>query len=382
MRLVSFAEWRQDIPVLSHWTYLDTAQRGLTPQAVTQAGVAQLEAWQDLDQEKGIRELKANVRADIARLLQVDEDEVAFVGSTGQGLNTIAGAFPWQPGDNVVLSGTEHPSNLYPWTNLRLRGVEVRLVPSEDGSLHPEDFRPYIDGRTRMVAASLVSFYPGGLLPAAQLADVAHRHGAYLVLDVIQAIGILPVYPGQIGADAVAAAAYKGLMTPFGSGFMYISNQLAAKLRPEHLYIPGVVGEMGVVGGTLTDPDYRLKPGAALYEPGWNNLVGLGQMQQSLQTILEIGVERIAQHVRALARQLASGARDLGYRLDTPEGQLANIVCLRLADAPSLVQFLGERKIKASARRHGLRMALHGYNDQVDVDRTLEALAEYRRKRG
>ncbi len=376
--MTSFAEWRQDISVLSQWTYLDTAQRGLTPRTVTQGGIEQLQEWQDLGSGKGVRERKTAVRADIARLLQVDDGEVAFAGSTGQGLNAIAGAFPWQPGDNVVVSNTEHPTNIYPWTNLRLRGVEVRLVPSADGSLHPEDYAPYIDDRTRVVAASLVSFYPGGLLPAKRLADLAHSRGAYLVLDAIQAAGILPVYPRELGADAVASAAYKGLMTAFGSGFIYIAKQLIPQLRPEHLYISGAAGEMGVGGGTLTDPNYQLRQTASLYEPGWLNVAGLGQMQQALAIILELGVEQIAEHVCGLSRQLAEGVKSLGYQLDTPEEQLANIVCLRLPDAPALVQFLEQRQIKASARRHGLRMALHGYNDHSDVERVLEALADYR----
>lgn len=375
--MFSFAEWRQDIDVLSRLVYLDTAQRGLTPGSVTKAGCAQLMAWQDLESDYAIRELKQTVRAGVGRLLQVDAAEIALVGSTGQGLNTVAAAFPWQSGDNVVVSTTEHPSNFFPWTNLMQRGVEVRLVPSADGSLHPEEYAPFIDARTRLVAASLVSFYPGGLLAARQLADLAHQQGAYLVLDVIQAAGILPVYPRELGADAVAAAGYKGLMSAYGAGFLYVSQQLLSRLKPMHLYVAGVIGELGITGGKLTDPNYTWRQEAALFEPGFSNLAALGQMNQALQIILDLGVERIGERVLALARQLADGAATLGYQLDTPAEHLAGIVCLRMADGKSVAQFLDEQGIKTSARRHGLRMALHGYNNEQDVEQVLAALAEY-----
>ena len=78
--------------------------------------------------------------------------------------------------------------------------VELRLVPCPTGILQPEDYRPYIDNRTQAVAASSY-FLPGAWLAVQQLADIAHAAGALLVLDVVQAVGILPVYPRELGAD-------------------------------------------------------------------------------------------------------------------------------------------------------------------------------------
>ena len=375
--MVDMKELRASIPVLEQFTYVDTAQRGLTPVQVTAAGFAALQAWENLGTHQEFAELKEQVRAGVAQLLQVDSTEIALVGSTGHGLNILAGALSWQPGDNVVVSATEHPSNFYPWTNLRERGVEVRLVPCPAGALRPEDYEPYIDQHTKLVAASLVTFYPGGLLPARELADLAHRRGALLVLDVIQAVGILPVYPRQLGADAVSSAAYKGLMSAYGAGFLYIGQHLLPKLKPEHLYMSGVVGEFGVGGGKLTDPDYGWKQTAALFEPGGDNLAGFGQMKEALQILSGIGVENIGAHVQILARKLAEGGKALGYQVDTPMDHLANIVCLRIADGKAIVQFLDDQRIKASARRYGLRMAFHAYNNLEDVNTVLAALAEY-----
>lgn len=375
--IVDMKELRASIPALAKYTYVDTAQRGLTPVQVTAAGSAALQLWEDLGNHPEFGALKQQVRVGVAELLHVDSTEIAIVGSTGQGLNILAGALPWQPGDNVVVSAAEHPSNFYPWTNLRERGVEVRLVPCPTGALRPEDYEPYIDQHTRLVAASLVTFYPGGWLPAQELADLAHRRGALLVLDVIQAAAMMPVYPRELGADAVSAAAYKGLMSAYGAGFLYIAQPLLSQLKPEHLYMSGVIGEFGTGGGKMTDPNYGWKPTAGLFEPGGDNLAGLGQMKAALEIIQSIGVEQIGIHVRSLARQLAEGASRLGYQVDTPMDHLANIVCLHMEDGKAIVSFLDEKKIKASARRYGLRMAFHAYNTAEDVDIVLAALAEY-----
>jgi selenocysteine lyase/cysteine desulfurase len=189
---------------------------------------------------------------------------------------------------------------------------------------------------------------------------------------------MLPVYPRELGADAVSAAAYKGLMSAYGAGFLYISQELLPQLKPQHLYMSGVVGEFGVGGGgKLTDPNYGWKESAVLHEPGVDNLAGLGQMRAALGIINEIGVERIGRHVQGLARELAEGAAALGYQVDTPMDHMANIVCLHIEDGKALVSFLEERKIKASARRFGLRMAFHAYNNYEDVEKVLAALADY-----
>ena len=372
------AEFRTLFPVTRMLTYLDTGQRGLTSPTSTQAAAEALQAWEQLDPEGRGRELPAEVKSKLARLLQVDADELAFCSSTTQGLNITAQAIDWQPGDNVVISAVEHASNFYPWANLRQRGVELRLVPSRDGSLHPADYAPFIDQRTRAVSASLVTFDPGGLLPARELAELVHEVGALFVLDAVQAVGILPVYPRELGADVLVSAAYKGLMSAHGTGFFYVAQEVAPRLHPPFLGMSAALqGERGMARGQLTSPDYQLLPQAALFQTAGHHLAGLAQLNHALDLLLALGVEQIGQHVCQLARQLAAGLDELGYRVTTPADQLGSIVCVQVEDGRSLVGFLAERNIRASARRSGLRMAFHAYNSAADVERALEALAEY-----
>lgn len=378
-----FSEFRELFPVMSESTYLDSAQRGLTPSIATQAACQVLQAWESLDPERVSRLLPDQVKHKLAALLKVEPDELALTGSTANGLNTFAGAIDWQPGDNVVLSEAEHASNFYPWLHLRERGVEVRLVPCADGIMRPEEYESYLDNRTRIVAASLVSFYPGALLEARGLSRIAHQAGALLVLDAVQAVGILPVYPRQLGADALAAAAYKGLMSPYGGGFLYVRRELLPRLKPQQLYLGNVEGEYGIIGGAYTSPNYSYTKGAEVLEQGAESITVLAQMDKALDLILDLSVEKIGQHVCDLASELVSGLVRLGYTIDTPQDDSLrrHIVCVRMQDGYGLVKHLFAHNIRASARRFGLRMGLHAYNSLSDVERVLEVLAEYPARR-
>lgn len=379
--MLTMDQFRQMFPLFKEVVYLDTAQRGLTPQALTDAGCQVLQDWQNLN-SSNIRQLAGQAKEKLAKLLQVETDELALVGNTAQGINRIASAIPWQAGDNVVLADCEHASNFYPWAHLRERGVELRLVPCPTGVLRPEDYRPFIDERTRAVAASLVTFYPGALLDARKLADIAHAAGALFVVDAVQAVGILPVYPRDLGADALISAAYKGLMSAHGAGFIFVRKEIIPRLMPSHLYMFNVEGELGMIGDAFTSPDYSLRPTAVRFE-GAHHMVGVAQMNRALDYILELGVEQIAEHVQVLAAELGAGLANLGYQVDTPltPQHLRSIVCVRMADGKKLAAYLAEQGVLASARRHGIRLALHAYNNAADVERTLETFASYSERR-
>lgn len=112
--MLTMDQFRQMFPLFKEVVYLDTAQRGLTPQALTDAGCQVLQDWQNLN-SSNIRQLAGQAKEKLAKLLQVETDELALVGNTAQGINRIASAIPWQAGDNVVLADCEHASNFYPW---------------------------------------------------------------------------------------------------------------------------------------------------------------------------------------------------------------------------------------------------------------------------
>ena len=146
-------------------------------------------------------------------------DDVGLVGSASEAIVLIASGIDFKPGDNIVTNDLEFPSTVLPWIQMKEHGVEVRLVRSRDWQFTPEDVIAQMDGRTRLVAVSHVSYLSGLRLDLAPIAHTAHAHGALLLADVTQSLGVVPVAVGDY--DFAVASTYKWLLGIHGGGVLY-----------------------------------------------------------------------------------------------------------------------------------------------------------------
>ena len=147
-----------------------------------------------------------------------------------------ARALPLEPGDIVLVSDKEFPANVYPWMRLGDRGVVMELVPTTAEGW-PDEARlleRLRDPRVRVLAVSLVQFSSGYLVDLERLSAATRETGAYLVVDAIQGVGQLPVDVSRVEVDVLACGAQKWLLSPWGSGFVYVRRELIATLRPGH----------------------------------------------------------------------------------------------------------------------------------------------------
>src|SRR6516165_6209254 len=172
---------RADFPVTYQWAFLDHAAVAPLSGAARRAfddyaddlashGVAHSARW-----TKRIDE----VRALAGRLLHADPQDVAFVKNTSEGIDFVAEGFPWKPGDNIVTAEEEYPANIYPWLNLKDRGVETRRVPSRAGRIDLDDIRAALDARTRLVSLSAVEFASGFRNDPDALGSLCRERGIY-----------------------------------------------------------------------------------------------------------------------------------------------------------------------------------------------------------
>src|SRR5262249_54400797 len=144
---------RAEFPVTRDWAFLDHAAVAPLSERARQA----LCAWADDMAHNGVahesRWLKQveEVRRQFGQFLGVDPLDIAFIKNTSEGIGFVAEGLPWRDGDNLVIAAEEYPANVYPWMNLRSRGVEVRLVPSRGARIEIDDLRARLDARTRLV---------------------------------------------------------------------------------------------------------------------------------------------------------------------------------------------------------------------------------------
>lgn len=177
---MNMAEVRKDFPITEKWVYLNIANHSPPSRPVQDAIQGFLDDWDRFGRREDERVREAI--QSFARLIGGDPDEVAYQPNTSAGLVAIAESIGLDRGMNVVINDLENPANIYPWTAQRWKGVEVRVVKGVGGEIRLEDVEAAVDDRTRVVAISHVQWLTGARSDLRKLAEVAHDHGAYLVV--------------------------------------------------------------------------------------------------------------------------------------------------------------------------------------------------------
>lgn len=312
----------------------------------------------------------------LARLLGGTADEYAIMPNTGTAINIVALGLDWRPGDNLVVPAEEYPANLYPWLALKERGVEVRVVPlGPDLRVDPEQVAQRVDGRTRVVAVSAVEYLSGFRNDLPQLSAIAHRAGALLVVDGIQAAGAMDLNVERDGIDVLAAGGYKWLMGPIGTGFAYFKRSVWNQIRP---VLPGA--RASVEGPEDKDGRRTLWETAQRYETGCLPFSLLHGWTAALEMLEQATIPAIEAQVLHLTERLIAGLQAGKIAIASPVArreERSGVLSFTLGSAEAnqaLVARLRDQGIVISFRGGRCRVSPHFYNTDADIDRFLAAL--------
>jgi selenocysteine lyase/cysteine desulfurase len=314
------------------------------------------------------------IRGEVARLINADSEEIAFIASTTQGIGLVAEGFPWNEGDNVVTAADEFASNVYPWMNLACRGVALRQVASREGRIWLEDLAGAIDNATRVLAISHVEFATGFRNDLDALAELCHTRGVALFVDAIQGLGPLLIDVRRTPIDFLAADGHKWLLGPESAGFLYVRRDWIDRLRPIG------VGWHSVVG-SYNSPrnEFRLKPSAQRWEGGSFNMPGLQCFGASLSLFHELGLEVVSARIMDQAEVAREAARSAGWAVygSTRTLDHSAIVVLERegVDPQAACRALRQDGVVVSCRRGRLRISPHFYNNEDDFRRLRSGLA-------
>lgn len=367
---------REQFPVTQRYAYLNHASVGAPSQPVVGAmtryltergnsGGEALVNW-DADIEQ--------IRQSCARFIGAHRDEVVFTGSISHGLNIVACGLGWSEGDNIICAETEFTANVYPWTNLRRLGVEVRFVPARQNRILIEDVATLIDRRTRLVALSFVEFRTGYRNDLDALTALCHEQGTYLCVDGIQGLGALQFSVAQTPVDFLAAHAAKWMIGPIGAGFLYVRRELLPVLNPV------MAGWRSVVDrDDYFKYDSPLRECGERFEPGSPNFAGLLGMEAAVELLLSVGMVEIEARILALTDHLIAGLQEQGCIIDTPiqhRHERSGIVSFRhpAVGSADLCERLHAADVIVSLRGDLIRVSPHFYNTEDDLERLLAEL--------
>jgi selenocysteine lyase/cysteine desulfurase len=366
---------RGEFPILAHTTYLNSCSQGALSHRVRAAYEEYLDGWDAHGAEWAVWVERADAaRAAFARLLRADPAELAVTTSVTQGVSGVVSALDLRARPKIVISEYEFPTVGQIAHAQELRGAEVVHVrPAEDGSIPTERFAEAIDERTALVCCTTVSYRTGHRHDVAEIARLAHDAGALCLADSYQAIGAIDFHARSLGIDFATGGTVKYLLGSSGLGFLYVRRELHEQLLPSQT---GWFADEDIFQMDISD--YSPAPDARRFDAGTPPVPNIYAGLAGMSLIEEAGTAAIEGHVAGLTTRLIDGAEELGAHVVTPRGARSPLVCIESTDVDALVAALDSEKIVCSERDSNLRVSLHLYNVEEDVDRLFEALRENR----
>jgi len=310
-----------------------------------------------------------------AKLIGAQLEEIALVENTSVGLNIAANVLHYPQGSKIVTTDLEYPSVVYPWLRKSL-GVKVHYVKNVNGKILLEDIEKAVDDRTVAVTISHVEYVNGFRNNLRALSEIAHKHGAYLIVDAIQSAGVIPLDVKRDDVDFLTTACYKWLLSPPGIGYLYVKDELIEKFEPPFVGWASVKPEVFETTDFWDIWSLRLSETASRFEVGSPSIIGLIGAKEAMKMLLNFGIENIENRIMRLTSHLIEAIKDLSLKLQTPEElqYRSGIINFKIDKAKEIAQILNKKGIIVSARSNGIRVSPHFYNTEEEVDKLIEEI--------
>ena len=366
--MVDWSNIRKQFPVTNNSAYLNTAAAGPLARATARAGALYYEQMMndgDVHWDEWLAR-REEVRAQVARFINAEPDEIGFTTNTSSGMNLIVDAL--EKHGEVVSCDLEFPVTTIPWMHRR---IPVHIVKSVDGVVQPEDLRAASTTRTGIISMSYVQYSNGFRSNLEALASIKGGHA--LVVNASQAAGVFQIDVKRMKIDALCATGHKWMLSGYGSGFVYISRELQAASQPRSI---GWLSVKEPYGNRNNEVHLRHDV-SARSELGCPHFAGIFALGASVELMQTIGMENIEARALELNRRLTTRLSDSGWQVLSPlsEEQYRSAETLVAAENPAqLVSKLAARKVFVTEKPEGFRVATDFFNNEDDIERLVQAL--------
>jgi kynureninase len=372
-------KWRGEFPILDRTTYMISNSLGAMPRGVYDEMRAYADSWGQRGVrawEEGWWEMAVNVGDKIAPLIGAGAGEISLHQNVTLIQAVISSCFDFRgPRNKVVMTDLEFPSIQYFYHEQRRNGARVELVPSNDPvrfDLHK--FLAAIDEHTLLVPISQVLFRSAFIVDARAIIEKAHRVGAQVILDLFQAAGTIPVDVRGLGVDFACGGVLKWLCGGPGVGYLYVREDLRAKLQP------------AIAGWIAHRRPFAFETGAIearedsfRYLNGTPHIPALYACQPGLDILNKAGIGAIREKSMRMTARLFEGAKAHGWRVNTPvnPAERAGTVSVDCPHAAEVCRELVAREILVDYRpKAGVRLSPHFYNREEECDLAIDQISD------
>ncbi len=370
-------KWRPEFPILSHTTYMISHSLGAMPRRTLAAlqefgetwATRGIRAW-----EEGWWNLPVTTGNLVGAIIGAAPGEVVMHQNVSICQSIVASCFDWRgPRNKLVTDGLNFSSNDYIYHGLERQGARVCSVTSADGmTLDTEDMLAAIDEQTRLVSVSHVAFRSSYVQDLAAITRRAHEVGAYVIADLYQSAGILPVDVRALDLDFATGGSVKWLCAGPGAGYLYVKRALWPQLEP------------AATGWMAHREPFAFESGAIEYADdafrflnGTPNVPALYSARSGYEIVQEIGVPAIREKSLRQTARLMELADEAGIPVRTcrePERR-GGVVILDVPDGKRVTRDLALREVLVDYRpRAGIRIAPHFYTTDEELDHTIHQI--------
>ncbi len=307
---MKIADVRADIPFLDEVIYIDAASTTPTPKPVVEA---MCDYYYHFNSNTGRGAYRTAIKATsevrktrskLAKFVNCDPEEIIFTKNTTEAINLVAHGFKFEKGDTIIVSNIEHHSNLVPWLNLQNKGINVKIIKSDEyGRVDPADIADAVDETTKFITTTHVSNSIGSIVPVEEVGKIAKENDVFFLVDAAQSVGHMSVDVKKIQADFVASPGHKGILGPVGTGFLYCRQEIMNDIEPINLG-----------GGTISDvteTEFKLAKSPGRFEGGTQNISGIIGLGAAVDYLDRIGMENIEKHGKKLTKFMYNGINEI-----------------------------------------------------------------------
>ena len=385
---------REDFPMLEkNLIYLDNGATTLKPQCVIDSVVSYYREYcanahrGDYSISQKVDSMYEGVREQVKNFIHAkDSSEIVFTSGTTDGLNRIVFGYfrkKLNPGDEVLITESEHASNVLPWFQLaKEKDIVVKYIPLDaHHEVTMDNVKKSITSRTKVISLAYITNVIGDIRPMREIIDYAHQKGILVVGDGAQSISHLKMNVTLDDIDFFVASAHK-MYGPTGVGFLYGKFDLLNEMDPT-----SYGGGMNAM--YLKDGYVELREVPTKFEAGTQNIAGVIGMGKAISYLENIGMNKIMKHEHELKNYLVSKLKELDNIIIYNEDTVGSIVTFNVKDifSQDTAIYLDKHHICIRSGNHcskilnqvfdisnTCRVSLGIYNTDEEIDALVDAL--------
>ncbi|MBD3204902.1 aminotransferase class V-fold PLP-dependent enzyme [Candidatus Bathyarchaeota archaeon] len=380
---------KEDFPLCEGSIYFNNAVIGAVPESTIKVLE---EYWihygkilrKEVDWESGLeayKEVKNNCKHLFAEIIGAATSEIAFLPNATTGVNTAFSMIPFEKGDNIVLTDLSFPMCATVAHKQREKGVESRFINHENGVVETWQWEKAVDDDTKVLMVDQAGWFNGYLHDIESLAEIAHEHDAYIIVDGTQSVGAIKWNVHKEDVDFLATSTYKWLLGgPYNNstGFFYVKEGIQEDLGPD--YVGGQTLKPAQMRANTTDGfdlyDYEPREDIGRLEIYNQNEAAYVAVENSMKLLLDFGLENVERQIKNIDTAIIEGLQDLDIDIQTPVDEDRRIyINAKIPEYKAVSEKLSKESCYVSPRVGGLRISPGAYNKTDEAEIFIEKIA-------